>query len=114
MEITTAGYAVGNLWPMAEGPKWRGRKRAHRRRHFLREHREAKRLTQEKVAEEFGTTKATISRIETGDLPYNQDFLELYADYLGVHPAALLSQPPAQQPAPIAPPTTPARRRSRR
>ena len=97
MQLTTAGYAVGNLSFMGRGPKWKGRQRAQRRRHFLREHREARKLTQEQVAEELDTSKATISRIERGELPYNQDFLELYADLLGVHPSVLLGQPPTER-----------------
>lgn len=42
----------------------------------------------------LGTTKASISRIETGKQSYTQDFLEACADALGTHPGALLSRAP--------------------
>ena len=47
-----------------------------RQRHFLKEWRECRNLIQEAAAERLGITQGTLSRIETGKLPYNEYFLE--------------------------------------
>jgi transcriptional regulator with XRE-family HTH domain len=65
-----------------------------RRRHFVREWRKFRGLTQEKLAEKLDTTKANISRIENLHQGYTQDFLEACAEVLKVEPAALLTQNP--------------------
>lgn len=65
-----------------------------RRRHFIREWREFRDLTQEHLAEMLDTTKASISRIESLKQGYTQDFLEACADALGVHPGDLLTRLP--------------------
>jgi transcriptional regulator with XRE-family HTH domain len=65
-----------------------------RRRHFVREWRKFRGLTQEKLAEKLDTTKANISRIENLHQGYTQDFLEACAEVLKVDPAALLSENP--------------------
>jgi transcriptional regulator with XRE-family HTH domain len=66
----------------------------HRQRHFIREWRKHRGLTQEKLADRIGTTKASISRIETGEQPYTQDFLEAAADALMAEPGSLVMRNP--------------------
>lgn len=74
-----------------------GRKRPLRfRRMFLKEHREAAGLTQEQLAERMGTTKATVSRIETGQRDYTGGFLEAAADALGKPDASVFYRPPQE------------------
>lgn len=51
-------------------------------------------MTQEQLAAAVGTTKATISRLESGDIAYTQDSLEALADALGTHAAVLLTRAP--------------------
>lgn len=67
-----------------------------RRRHFIREWREFRGLTQEQLADQVGTTKTSISRIESLKQSYTQDFLEAAADALGAHPGALLMRTPGE------------------
>jgi transcriptional regulator with XRE-family HTH domain len=67
-----------------------------RRRHFIKEWREFRDLTQEQLADALGTTKASISRIESLKMGYTQDFLEACADALGCHPGDLLTRRPAE------------------
>jgi transcriptional regulator with XRE-family HTH domain len=67
---------------------------ARRRRHFIREWRLFRGLTQEELAESLDTTKASISRIENFQQQYTQDFLEACADVLGTHPGVLLTRVP--------------------
>lgn len=50
-----------------------------RKRTFLREWRKFRHLSQEQAAPELEVTQGTLSKIERGDIPYNQDFLELAA-----------------------------------
>jgi transcriptional regulator with XRE-family HTH domain len=69
---------------------------ARRRRHFIREWREFRGLSQEKLAELIGTTKASISRIENLKQGYTQEILEAMADELGTHPGVLLMRPPSR------------------
>jgi transcriptional regulator with XRE-family HTH domain len=65
------------------------------RPHFLRHWREYRGLSQDKLAVVIGVSKATVSRVESGITPYTQDVLEAYAQALEVHPADLLTRPPA-------------------
>lgn len=65
-----------------------------RRRHFIKEWREARGLTQQQLADLLRTTKTSISRIEDLKTGYTQDFLEMCADALGTHPATLLTRAP--------------------
>jgi transcriptional regulator with XRE-family HTH domain len=64
------------------------------RKNFIREWREFRGLTQEQLAERIARTKATVSRIETGDIAYTREFLEVAADVLGTHPGILLIRAP--------------------
>ncbi len=96
MEITTCGYAIGNLCRMGKKPKplWERRAAAQRRPIFVCEWREARGMTQEQLAERLGTTKATISRIENRKSPASVDFLEMASDILGCHHSDLIRRPP--------------------
>lgn len=91
---------------------------ASRGRHFIKEWREFRGLTQEQLAEAVGTSKGSISRIEDHLTGYTQDSLELIARALWVHPAILLARRPrsedALEPAPLPrqPPTPKTRRRA--
>lgn len=67
-----------------------------RRRHFIKEWREFRELTQEELAEKIDTTKTAISRIESFKQGYTQESLEAIADALGTHPSALLSRTPTK------------------
>src|SRR5262245_49860200 len=66
----------------------------HRRRHFIREWRLYRGLTQEMLAERLETTKANISRIENLKQGYTQDFLEACAVALSTDPASLIMRDP--------------------
>lgn len=68
--------------------------------HHLQEWREARGFTQEALAEKAGTTKATISRTESGKQGLTQAALKLYAELLGTHPSILLSRAPTPEEAP--------------
>lgn len=66
-----------------------------RHRHFIREWRKHRGLTLERLAERLETSAASLSRIENGDQPYTQDFLEAVADALGTDPASLIMRDPS-------------------
>jgi transcriptional regulator with XRE-family HTH domain len=65
-----------------------------RQRIFLREWREHRGLTLKQLGEAIGKTHATLSRIETGELPYSQGILEAAADRLNTDVASLLMRDP--------------------
>lgn len=67
-----------------------------RRRTFLREWREEAGLTQEVAADRIGLTQGQLSRIERGDTPYNQDFLEAAAAAYQCEPADLIMRDPSR------------------
>jgi transcriptional regulator with XRE-family HTH domain len=71
---------------------------ARRRRHFIKEWREFRGLSQQELADAVGegSDKSTISRIEALKQGYTQDFLDACADSLGTHPAILLSRSPTE------------------
>lgn len=54
-----------------------------RQRHFLKEWRKVRGLTQEQLAERLGTSRSNYGRIEKREVPYNQDILEAAAEALG-------------------------------
>jgi transcriptional regulator with XRE-family HTH domain len=68
-----------------------------RRRHFIREWRETRGLTQEQVADRIGISATNLGRIENGKVPYNQDFLEEAAVALSCEPWDLLNRDPSKQ-----------------
>ena len=65
-----------------------------RQRHFLREWRLYRRLTQEQMALHVQKSRTTYGRTESGQVPYNQDFLELAAAALRCEPVDLLMRRP--------------------
>lgn len=71
-----------------------------KRRHFIKEWRVHRGLTQDKLAERLDTSVPTISRIETGKQPYTQDTLEALANALMCEPADLLMRNPLDPDAP--------------
>lgn len=71
-----------------------GRKNAKPPRIFLREWREFRHMTQEQLANRLGTTKATISRIETGKRDYTGGFIAAAAEALNCEPADILARDP--------------------
>lgn len=68
-----------------------------RRRTFLKQWREYRKLTQDELAERLETSKASISRIEGGTQAYTQDFLEAAAEALRTDPASLLMRDPTDE-----------------
>ena len=65
-----------------------------RTRTFLKEWRKHRLLTQEQAAERFDLDQSTLSRIERGVTPYDQDFLEAAAYAYRCTPADLLMRNP--------------------
>jgi transcriptional regulator with XRE-family HTH domain len=72
----------------------RYRGKSARGRHFIKEWREYRMLTQEALAERLNMSAANLSRVETGRQPYTQDLLEALADALRTDPASLLMRNP--------------------
>lgn len=62
---------------------------------YLREHRKAVRMTQEQIAEQLKTTKATISRYETFQRDHPGGFLQAFAQVVG-KPVVDLYHPPSE------------------
>ena len=67
-----------------------------RRRTFIRQWREHRSYSQEKLGNILGTTGSMISRIENGQSPYTQDVLEALAEALSTDPASLLMRDPSK------------------
>ena len=70
------------MWPMAS-------------RHFIREWRKHRGLSQEHLAERIGMNRAYLSKIESGKRRYDQPFLEAAADVLRCEPADLIVRDPS-------------------
>ncbi len=68
-----------------------------RRRHYIKEWREYRRLTQEQVADRIGISAPNFGRIENNRVPYSQDFLEMAADALMCEPWDLLNVNPLKE-----------------
>lgn len=64
--------------------------------HFIREWRNDRKLTQEKLAEKIGSTSGAISQLENGIINYTQPTLEAIAKALGCQPGDLLNRRPEQ------------------
>lgn len=64
-------------------------------RHFLREWRKYRGLTQERLAERIDATPSTISQLENGQISYTQPTLEALAVALNCSPGDILSRDPA-------------------
>jgi transcriptional regulator with XRE-family HTH domain len=65
-----------------------------KQRHFIREWRKFRELTQEQLAERIGITKSYLSKIESGKKRYDQPFLEAAAVALRCEPADLIIRDP--------------------
>lgn len=65
-------------------------------RHFLREWRKYRRLTQEKLAERTELTSGAISQLENGIVNYTQPTLEALAYALSCEPGDILSRDPSK------------------
>lgn len=61
---------------------------------YIRQWREHRGLSLERLADRLGTTKASLSRIERGLQPYSQPTLEALAAALACEPADLLMRNP--------------------
>jgi transcriptional regulator with XRE-family HTH domain len=61
-----------------------------RARHYLREWREFCELTQDQAADRANLDRSSLSKIERGEVPYNQDLLERLALAYGCDPSDLL------------------------
>ena len=68
-----------------------------RRRHFVKQWRKFKRLTQEQLAERIGVTPGAISQLEVGRVSYTQPMLEAIADEFGCKPGDLLNVDPTKE-----------------
>jgi transcriptional regulator with XRE-family HTH domain len=62
---------------------------------YLKQWREHRGLSQQRLAERLDTSKGYISDLERGKRRYNQDMLELLADALNCDPADLLMRDPS-------------------
>lgn len=63
-------------------------------RHYIRDWRIHRKLTQERLAELVGLTHGAISQLETGKVAYVQDTIEIIARVLACTPADLIGRPP--------------------
>lgn len=63
-------------------------------RHFIKEWRKHKGLTQDQLAERIGIDKGYLSKIENGKRRYDQPFLEAAATVLQCAPADLIMRDP--------------------
>jgi transcriptional regulator with XRE-family HTH domain len=65
-----------------------------RQRHFIREWRKHRGLTQEQLAERIGIGRSYLTKIENGARRYDQPFLEAAADALRCDPGDLITRDP--------------------
>lgn len=68
-----------------------------RKRHYVREWRKYRGLTQERLAERTPYTLGAISQLETGRTKYTQDMLEALAEALGCSAGDLISVDPTKE-----------------
>lgn len=69
-------------------------------RHFIRQWRKHRGLTQEQLAEIVGVTHGAISQLERGETGYTQPMLEALAAAMHCGPADLIMRDPSQTEAP--------------
>lgn len=69
-------------------------------RHFIRQWRKHRGLTQEQLAEIVGVTHGAISQLERGETGYTQPMLEALAAAMHCEPADLIMRDPSQPGAP--------------
>jgi transcriptional regulator with XRE-family HTH domain len=67
-----------------------------RLRHYFKEWRKFRKIGQSKAIELLGWSPSKISRIETGQTPYNQDDLEIAAEIFECEPASILTVNPLE------------------
>lgn len=72
-------------------------KQPQKRRHFIREWRKHRGLTQPQLAERIGVSTSSISQLETYKQGYSQATLEAIAEALGCEPADLLVRDPSRK-----------------
>jgi transcriptional regulator with XRE-family HTH domain len=84
----------------AMGKKVVPRFKPERPKHFIREWRRYRELTQERLAERVNMSVASISQLETGKQGYSQETLEKLADALSCQPGELLMRDPLRDDAP--------------
>lgn len=87
--------ASGTLSYMPRKARSHPKPKEMRRPTFIRSWRKFRGYTLENLAERVGITHASLSRIERGEQPYNQDLLGLLADALTCEPADLLIRDPS-------------------
>lgn len=64
-------------------------------RHYIKEWRLHRGLSQQQVADRIGIDKSYLSKIENGKKRYDQPFLEAAAEVLSCEPADLIRKDPA-------------------
>lgn len=67
-----------------------------RRRHFIKEWRKFRGMTQEQLADQVGVAVSTISQLESGGQGYSQATLEGLAIVLDCEPSDLISRDPTK------------------
>lgn len=68
-----------------------------RRRHFIKEWRKFRGLTQDQLASRIGSATSTISQLETGKQGYSEPLLDELADALSCDPWELLNVDPSKE-----------------
>lgn len=67
-----------------------------KQRHFIRQWRKHRSLTQDQLADRVGVDRTYVSKIEAGKKRYDQPFLEAAAAALRCEPADLIMRDPTQ------------------
>lgn len=80
---------VGTIWHNL----WMAKQKT-KQRHFIREWRKFRGLTQEQLADRVGCDRSYVTKIETGKKRYDQPFLEKAAEALRCEPADLIMRDP--------------------
>ncbi len=62
-------------------------------RHYFKEWRKYRGLSQDRLADRLGTTGATVSRMENGQVQYNSGYLQAMAEALDCEPRDLFYPP---------------------
>jgi len=65
-----------------------------KQRHYIREWRKHRGLTQEQLAERIGIARSYLTKIERGSRRYDQPFLEAAADALRCEPGDIIMRDP--------------------
>lgn len=84
-------------WRVKKTQKVQSNLKPKRRRYFFREWRQHRRLTQTQAGERVDKDQSTLSRIENGESPFDQDFLEKAAEAYQCEPADLLMRNPKDE-----------------